>query len=119
MKMCMDHWDELRAAIKERGLDHFVSGSGKELAERTVGALGGDDSVDVFDPLMSANIMIVGNAMNAAGFGILGNDKSGNEICPICYGEKHDPDVGKWISYAADGCLEYAQEMGFVPSGKA
>ncbi len=111
--MCADHWAALRAAISERGLDPFVSKSGKEAAARMVAELTGGARRETFDPLMSAHNAIVSNAVEVVGLFILTVDG-----CPICYiaaeapdGHPAKSDVKNWIRYAADGALEAAKRL--------
>lgn len=111
MKFCQDHWDDLRAKIAERGLEHLVSKGGAEAAQRT--REGG------FDPLMNAHNAIVVNAMNRSGVGVLFDLG-----CPLCRmisrckcGLGDECHFRKWTANAADGQLQLAKERGSVADG--
>lgn len=80
MKMCMDHWERLREAIKARGLYALVADSGEKAASNLASELEHGQTIDNFDPLMSAHNAILGNALDAGGLAILQGD-----TCPLCY----------------------------------
>lgn len=67
MKFCQDHWDRLRAAIADRGLDGLVARGGAEAVRRQVDELKSGRSADTFDPLMSAHWAIASNASDYIG----------------------------------------------------
>lgn len=113
MEFCTPHWDALRTAIKDRGLEVLVAESGPEvvgkmkrqLTDKTV-------TVDSFDPLMGAHNAIVTNALQLTGIAVLQQDG-----CPLCWmTEEHkkyckDPtcireNFDDWITFAADGQVE-------------
>lgn len=111
MKFCKEHWQQLREAIKERGLDGFIAKSGKEAADRLV-LEQACKSLDSFEPLIGAYGAIAGNLLHSVGPTILTG-----EHCPICTlneaARKHQagctkPDCKvtaeyeKWIGLAAD-----------------
>lgn len=91
MKFCLDHWDQLRAAIDGRGLTALVSDGGAEAAHRMRRELAGETSIDSFDPLMGAHNLIVSNAMQTiADVGgdplvLLAPDAPDDVQCPVCY----------------------------------
>ncbi len=127
MRMCVPHWNELKAAISERGLDPFVSNSGEEAAKRTVAEFETDGARrETFDPLMAAYLMIVGNAIDAVGLVLMIPSPDGNDPCPICYIATNTPeghplkaDIANWIKYAADGALEAMKKRAEdAPPGK-
>ncbi len=51
MKICQAHWDRLRAAIKERGLEHLVAKDGATAMMHAVTELEGREAENDFDPL--------------------------------------------------------------------
>ena len=112
--MCKPHWDELREAIRARGIYDMVSANGPELAERL--------QAGKFDPLMSAHMAIVTNAMQVVGLDIMANNEDGSERCPLCYliGAcpcNNDPCSFKtWINQAADDAAKTARELRGQPS---
>lgn len=63
MAWCMDHWTRLREAIDKRGLTSLISESGEEAAKKMVSEINeGEQTIDNFDPLLSAYWAIQGNA---------------------------------------------------------
>lgn len=77
MQLCADHWDKLREALKERGLDKYISAN----AEKAIEAVKEDRP----DPLAAATFAIYGNALDFGGLDLLIPDAEGAEKCPICY----------------------------------
>jgi hypothetical protein len=122
MHICALHWDKLRAAIKERGIDHLVARSGKEVIDAAVEELqGGDPS---FDPLMSCNYMIWNQGLKMGGLYLMGQKSDGSEYCPICEALVHmapPPGMTKeqqersWIDGPADMALDECRKRGLVP----
>ena len=77
MKMCQSHWDKLRAAIADRGLDKFVSADGLAAINALVAGRP--------DPLLAAHNAIVGNAASKVGIAVMQQNEDGSDRCPICY----------------------------------
>lgn len=67
MKFCADHWSQLQAAIKSRGLDALVAESGEQAARNLQSEAAEGTTIDNFDPLMGAHNAIVTRAMNEIG----------------------------------------------------
>ena len=117
MKICTDHWTQLKTAIDERGLGGFVSKDGEEAIKKITASYGDRDT---FDPLIQANFAIWGNALQAFGGDITKDDAP----CPLCALDNHaatckdrecQNETGTdWIKYAADEQLENAREMGLL-----
>lgn len=63
MKVCDHHWQALRDAISERGLDDLVARDDREAFEKMAAELQGDKSLANYDPLMAAHWAIVNNCM--------------------------------------------------------
>ena len=105
MKLCQDHWAELRKAIEDRGLGGFVSPDGEEAARRMkLEQDNGGRSRESFEPLLQAHNSIMINAVRIF---------LGCEGCPIC-----NADNSGWvIERAADDVLETAKELGVMGSG--
>lgn len=61
MRFCQDHWNQLRAAIDERGLTPFIAKNGEIAVQQVARQLQGDTGKATFDPLMSAHWAIAGN----------------------------------------------------------
>lgn len=113
MRFCQSHWDALRAAIRDRGLERFVAPTGEEAARRTVD---GTSPRDSFGPLMGAHLAIVHNLADAYGIGMLQT-----EGCPLCLaiercscGDPKTCELQTWIDRAADDARTGAVELGLV-----
>lgn len=122
---CRPHWNELRAAITARGLDHLVARDGAAAAAQVADELttGSARDREGFDPLLRAWSMIAGRALEM-GSGLMG--------CPLCFVQHHhdtctQPDCLKplpaeWIGGCTDSLAEYARELGLTrprPAGGA
>lgn len=116
MKICQAHWDSLRAAIKERGLDHLGAKNGEEAVERMQDELNGVATDDTYDPLMSANWMISSNALQAGGLYLMGADEKGEQYCPLCEVEKHIGvgTAAEWIQGCTDSIRQHCIEKGLI-----
>lgn len=107
MQFCQAHWDTLRTAISDAGLAGLVAESGEQAASQLMRAETEEASIDNFDPLMQAHLMILDHAAKLAGWGVLFMDG-----CPLCEMNKvhaegcKDPACGRldyfddWIDYA-------------------
>lgn len=101
MKMCDEHYEKLKEAVRVKGMWHLVSKSGAEAVRRI--------NSPVFDPLLDCCLRIYTNAVRSAGLYILEFDKEGGEYCPLCeldkYGKEQNSD--DWINQATDDVLYY------------
>jgi hypothetical protein len=132
VKMCMPHWDKLRAAIDARGMKHLVPENGKVAFKQMVNQLeaaavsGGEEvSKEVtkadFNPLMEAHWAIANNALATAGLSLL-METEDKENCPLCYLQDNcrcgEPDCRekfeRWVEHAADDMLAVAKNLGLV-----
>lgn len=111
MKICQPHWDELRRAIRDRGLEQYVSKDGADAAARLVRSMEEKQSKANFDPLMAAHTAILSNALRIGGLYILAPAEGGGLRCPICHLKRPE-----WIDYAANDQLMTARELGLVPT---
>lgn len=127
MKLCQDHWDRLRAAISERGLDNLIAKDGETAFRQAVDGLETDKlSLNNFDPLMYANTAIWSHAIDIGGLAVMALNDDGSERCPICFlSAMHDEhctkpgcDVPKdgtafdvWIGKAADDARRTADKL--------
>jgi hypothetical protein len=112
MRFCQAHWEALRAAIRERGLERFVARDGEDLAAK--GRAAG------FEPLIGAHNAIVQNAIGVAGLAIL----DGAESCPLCFliagcgcktkGNQGPCDFTRWVDRAAADQLAEAKDRGLL-----
>lgn len=122
MKMCQAHWDELKEAVRAKGLYHLVASSGQAAMERAIAEVKGDATLSNYDPLMAANWMICGRAIDLGGLYLLGSKENGEPYCPLCelneQVEKQNANTtGKipatvWIEGAVDEQWKYCQENG-------
>ena len=111
MKFCGDHWTALRAAIDERGLTRFVSGTGAALTDRLKQDLvQPEQTKETFDPLANATWAIYTNALDAGGLYLMSGD-----LCPLCEAEAHGIEKGSWITLAADEQVDRARTLGLIP----
>lgn len=67
MKFCQPHWDALREAIADRGLEVLVAENGDEALTKMRRQLEGEDTIDSFEPLLHAHGLIMGNTLNILG----------------------------------------------------
>lgn len=111
MKCCQVHWAALRAAIRERGLERFVANGGAEAMRRTVAG--------EFEPLLMANHVLFGMALEHGGLNVLYAKPDGSEHCPVCFlnelctcGKQECP--SNIISNAANAVLVLANERGIL-----
>ncbi len=129
MRMCDDHWNELKKKLDDRGLTQFIAKDGKEAVERFVEDLQAlEKDKKNFDPLLFANNAIMFNVLDTVGLAVMGQDENGNEHCPICYVIntcpcRKDPKPGivctftTWTTHAANDALEEAKKLGLVAMG--
>lgn len=122
MKICQKHWDMLRQAIKDRGLDHFGARNSDEVLENIQEELKGGKAE--YDPLMDCNTMIWSQALKMGGAYLMEQKADGSAYCPICEALTHQiAEPGKtkddqerwWINGPADAALTHCQELGLVP----
>ena len=116
MKICPEHWDKLREAIKARGLWPLVLRNGEEAAARAVAELEGKADKASYDPLMNCVWMIYGRATELGGLYLYTGD-----FCAICEAVKHSRIGGDdgfrdtqhveshWIDGPADAVLEHVK----------
>lgn len=123
MKMCQEHWDALKTAINDAGLEQFVTKSGAVVvAKMTSEAESGLNRTN-FEPLMGAHNSIVSNALSLAGLAVMQDNEDGTERCPLCYTiancmcNKGDGcHVRKWIEYSARDARNAAIRLGLIAS---
>ena len=120
MKICDDHWLQLRKAIDDRGLGPFVAKNEEHAADNLMSQIRGTNTKENYDPLMSATYMIWSNALESFGMGIIQSDAP----CPLCLLDKHVKECTEatcnkqtgtdWIGFAADGQIEEARQLGLL-----
>ena len=114
MKFCQNHWDVLMQAVKDRGLWDFVAKTGEQAAQNQLRQLQGEDSNEIYDPLMACHWMIVNAALAAGGLYLMMADENGNEYCPVCEAVKHGQQEKFWIDGPADAVFEECKRRGMV-----
>lgn len=111
VNICLEHWEQLRAAIAKRGLDQYIAKDGAAALKVFTGQL--EDNMlrlETFDPLLSANNMIFSVAMKYAGLDLLASDeKTGKPRCPLCY--VAGPKAPSWIEGAADEMAKMVERL--------
>lgn len=111
MQICTDHWAELKQALEDRGLGHLISNDTEAAVNNLVEAIEGGEAPH--EPLMSAMMMLIINALQSGGLYLMGTDENGNDYCPVCEAALNGHN--DWIAAAADGQLETCRERGLVP----
>lgn len=111
MQMCQAHWDRLREAVKDCGLEAFVAKNGEDALERVVSSLH-DHALGAsnFDPLMGANFAIWSAFLQDVGIAGLAYDG-----CPLCAVKEQDPELdAEWIRGSVADQLAYARRLELV-----
>lgn len=125
MRFCKPHWDALRAAVTQRGMDHLVAKSGEEAMASMVAELGGTATKQDWDPLMAAHWAIVTRVTERVGLAALTTP----DFCPLCAVQEsyehvaatYDPipagavDAQHWVDSCMDAMLRHARECGLMP----
>lgn len=113
MKFCDKHWEQLRQAIKDKGMWSLVSKSEGEAVQEIVNELHG--RVHKYDPLMTAHTAIVAAALKDGGLYLLSTDEDGKAYCPLCEGDKQSEGLSTdWINGSTDDCLAYCKNHGLL-----
>ncbi len=120
MKFCEPHWQELKDAIRARGLWHLVASSSEAAFERAKAELGGKGTLATYDPLMAAHWAICSRAIELGGLYLLEGP-----YCPLCEldahtknpdGSKSDPPQSReWIKGVSDAVERFCIENGLRP----
>lgn len=111
MNICQKHWDDLRHGITSRGLGDFVPKDGKDALKQMQAQMhSGVLTLETFDPLMAANNMIFGVAMERAGLDLLTpNAHTGKPPCPLCHCA--GPYAQNWIDGACDEVKKMCERL--------
>jgi hypothetical protein len=115
MRFCQTHWDRLREAIKNKGLNQFVSADGETLTEKIKKEV--KEEVTIPDPLFAAHNAIVEAAIKQGGLYLLGKDEEGKDYCPLCEVNKYAKEEGAdedWIQGSTDDVLAYFTSKGLI-----
>jgi hypothetical protein len=127
VKICQPHWDKLRAAIAEAGMDGLVAKDGDQSAAQLVSGLENGSKKENFDPLMASHNMIVSNALRVRGLEILNPNADGSDRCPLCFLTAEHleqctdatcklKDFDDWIGYAVRDSRAEAVRLGLLGS---
>lgn len=113
MNWCKPHWQQLRQAIIDRGLDGFGAQDGAAAAAEIRSQLEGND--EKFDPLMGSWSRI--NSYMAESLSSQG--RAGELLalrCPLCIlVEDGQPElVAGWVNGVTDQAKHYAIEQGLL-----
>jgi hypothetical protein len=113
MQICQDHWNELKNAIRQRGMWKLVSPeTGPRLpAYVTRQTLAAASNGSRIDPLRVASLLISDQALMA-----FGDYLEARSYCPLCEVEEN---LGRgqsfeWINVDADSILEVCKERNLV-----
>jgi hypothetical protein len=124
VKMCQEHWDELKRLIDERGLRKFVAKDGEEAAKRMVRDINLGDELASYEPLLGAHNALITHCLATAGLRLLAPDEKGQEQCPLCVvikecpcGEGDKCGYRQWPTLAADGQVEIGKRLGLIGAG--
>ncbi len=109
--MCRPHWDELRSLIEASGYGSLIAADSEDAEKRLARELEDSAGPDDFDPLIAAQNMILGNAIDAAGPVVLTPADDGSDRCPICF-----LDVPQWLEHAARDAIEHAKTISLGPT---
>lgn len=122
MKFCQPHWDKLKTALVERGLEPLMVKTSEAMHRRMQVELRGDaHPADMFEPLMGAHNAILANALSAGGLALMAPKDDGSDWCPICFlktcecGDPACPErFESWVEKAADEQLAQAHALKLI-----
>jgi len=103
MKICTEHWAQLRADISKYGLDHLIA-PGQAAVDMLKRQIEGTEGALDFDPLMAANFQLMDTALSFVGLRMMEGAK-----CPPC--ELRDYN---WTEGAAYQSRLYAEKHGLL-----
>lgn len=120
MKFCQKHWEDLKQAIKDKGMWDLVAIDGHAALYMMKQELEGSETDSTYDPLMAAHNMISAKALEYGGLYLMTGD-----YCPLCELISHAPGGSdgeatcrEWIKGSTDACLAYCQEHKLIPLDK-
>ena len=105
------HWEQLRQAIKARGLWDLVCDrqQDQEQPPKMLEMMRANKLKD-FNPLLFAAYNLYVGALQRAGKTMLERDEQFNEKCPCCEAQRHG--CVDWVDKAANGAAEHATRIG-------
>jgi hypothetical protein len=109
VKLCEQHWSQLRADVSKYGLDHLIPPDGRAAVDMIERQFKGTDGALDFDPLMQANHVLWEKALAFVGVRIMLSKEDGSEYCPAC--ELRDYN---WVEGAAYQSRLFAEKNGLL-----
>jgi len=111
MKMCVSHWDQLRAALRAEKLSYLISDGRIDEAAKTIEA-----GIETINPLVNSYSAILANALKTGGYYLLMGDETGKPYCPLCELNKHySKEASKqWVKEAAKEQRIIAEKTGLI-----
>ena len=124
MRMCQEHWSQLKQLVEASGLGKLVSKSGEEASMRLTKELTCGVDASTFDPLMAAHNILLSHIMDVRGLALMLPNDDGSDRCPLCYmiescgcGEAGCKTKSEqWLEYAVRDAVEVAKELGLLAS---
>ena len=109
MKFCQAHWDQLKEAVRRKGMWRHVAESGAAVMRQTIKELEGTKGPEDFDPLMGCFWMILNRVVQETGLQFMQE----NSECPLCSLDSQLPgDATEWIEGCTDAARAHCQELG-------
>lgn len=111
--MCQPHYEQLKQAIRDRGLWPLVAQSPEAASANIEAQVNGDQDPKNYDPLLNATMMIYHQGVKQGGLYMMTGD-----YCPLCELEAHTTwgKAAEWISGCTDAVLEYCRTHKLVPA---
>lgn len=105
-KMCIEHWNQIRAEVEKQGLTKFVAKSTEDLQRKLESG--------ERDPLMGAHNAIMGAVIEKGGLAWVAVNP-----CPYCFviGQRAANGITEpldWIEGAVEDELNYFKEKGLI-----
>lgn len=113
MNWCQSHWDLLRQAVIDRGMDHLRAQTQEEATAGMTAELEGDE--EKFDPLMGSYWRI--NSKMNESLKSLGRTAEILQLkCPLCIlvFDGQPEKVDDWVNGVTDDAKTYAIEQGLM-----
>lgn len=109
MKYCQSHWNRLRQAIEQHGMEKLVARDGQAAAARLVKEIEGRADLLNFDPLMAAHNEITRRflePLGADGLYVFMGD-----YCPLCELVRLNPQKPQLDANWINGCTKELQDF--------
>jgi hypothetical protein len=129
VKWCRDHWDAIRKAVADRGMEHLAAPSAEQAHADFAAQLEGEE--ERFDPVMGSmwrlTHRVLENVSISQGPAAVLSAFGDPDWCPMCAvqqsyeeylrsGQKVDGalDAQGWITNTVDSALAHARESGII-----